>query len=188
MKKMNKALLFDLDGTLFDTSEVNYYAYKKALNEVDGDISLDYYMNNCEGKNYKVFLKSLCSEDQVEYVHKRKVVYYSQFLSEARKNTLLFEMIQAVKNNFQIGVVTTASRKNVMEILEYFGVAELFDIIITKEDVTHTKPDPEAYLKAIERLNLESSLNDVMIFEDSESGLKAAYASGVTNIVRIERF
>jgi len=51
-----------------------------------------------------------------------------------------------------------------------------FDLVITREDVTRRKPDPEAYLLALSRLRL--SAKDTIVFEDSSAGLKAATAAG----------
>lgn len=182
---MDKALLFDLDGTLFDTSYVNYFSYKRALNEVNCDFTFEYYMEKCYGKNYKEFLLALVPNKKVEIIHRKKMEYYSDFLYRARKNRLLLELILQVKGIFSIGLVTTASLKNTNEILRYFQCSNLFDIIVTKEDVVHTKPHPEGYLKAMNSLKVEPQ--NVIIFEDSEIGLKAAADSGA-NIVKIERF
>lgn len=55
----DKLAIFDLDGTLFDTSRVNYLAYKNALNKFDFDIDYTYYKNFCEGKHYCEFLQSI---------------------------------------------------------------------------------------------------------------------------------
>ena len=73
-------------------------------------------------------------------------------------------------------MVTTASKKNVEEILKTFGRFELFDKIFTQEDFKKMKPDPECYLKAMEYFGIKPE--NTIIFEDSESGLKAAELSG----------
>ena len=68
--------------------------------------------------------------------------------------------------------MSSASGWIVNQVLSQLNLSEFFDIIITKEDVTKLKPDPEAYLLALERLSLANS--QVLIFEDSKSGLIAA--------------
>lgn len=66
------------------------------------------------------------------------------------------------------------------EILVIANVSELFDIVIAREDVTHHKPDPEAYVLALERLQAEKT--NTLIFEDSEAGVIAAWLAGCSVI------
>ncbi len=183
MKK--RAMLFDLDGTLFDTTDVNYAAYKKALNEVGCDIDRAYYKECCDGRSYRDFLPQLVLADKVKAVHERKKALYAECLVNARENVFLFDMIERMKAESHIGLVTTASGKNTREILAYFGREALFDVLVCQEDVVHTKPDPEAYRKAMEMLGVTP--DETYIFEDSETGLSAALASGA-HVIKIERF
>ena len=69
-----KLAIFDLDGTLYNTNDVNYYSYKKALNEHNYDIEYDYFCDFCNGRNYKVFIPDLVDnkEDVIEDVHNKK--------------------------------------------------------------------------------------------------------------------
>ena len=180
-----RALLFDLDGTLFDTTGVNYLAYKKALNEVGCDIDMEYYKNCCDGRSYRDFLPKLVPTDKIKVVHERKKNLYADCLGCARENVFLFDLIEKMKAESKIGLVTTASGKNTREILIYFGREELFDVLVCQEDVQNTKPHPEAYQKAMDMLGVSSE--EVYIFEDSEVGMEAALASGA-HVIRIERF
>ena len=68
------------------------------------------------------------------------------------------------------------SIQNVRDILNYFEVNDYFDLILSQEDVTFKKPSPEGFLKAIELAKV--SINDVLIFEDSDVGIEAAKLSG----------
>ena len=73
-----------------------------------------------------------------------------------------------------------ASNRNVMKNVLHATA----DAVVTGEDVNHGKPDPEVYLKAIEKLGCEN-LNEVLVFEDSEVGIKAAEAAGLSNIIKV---
>ena len=57
--KKTKMIICDLDGTLFDTSEVNYQAYKKSLYEIGYELSYSFFIKECYGKHYKEFLSKL---------------------------------------------------------------------------------------------------------------------------------
>lgn len=181
----NKLAIFDMDGTLFDTKDVNYHAYMCAIEECGLKVDIDYifYCEYCNGNNYKNFLPLLVpqiSEEEMEKIHNYKKQVYPRYLKYARKNELLFSIIQNMQNNFKIALVTTASRKNTEDILNTFNEKSRFDLILTQEDVIRTKPDPEGFLLALEKTNIRKK--DAIIFEDSETGIAAAKASGISYV------
>ena len=186
MSTKKKLALFDLDGTLFNTDDVNYMAYKTALAEFSVELDRDYFVNECNGRRYKEFLPVIMGDStHMEEVHEMKKANYGKFLSNARLNKHLFSFIDDMKKDYHIAIVTTASKRNVGEILDHFGVRDVFEYIITQEDMVRSKPDPEGFLKAMEHYNLTPE--DTIIFEDSEVGLQAAVASGAT-VFKVEKF
>lgn len=183
---MKKLALFDLDGTLFDTSEVNYNAYKKALNVFGYDLEHDYFVNNCNGRHYKEFLPIIVDDNEkIELIHKKKKEFYHLFLDEARMNMNLFNLIKLMKQEYYLVVVTTASYENSSDILKRFNVYDWFDDIVTPCDYKKTKPDSEPFLVAIDRFGVDVS--DTIIFEDSDVGIKSAEGTGAT-VFKIQKF
>ena len=148
----NKLALFDLDGTLFNTNEVNYRAYKEALKNFGFNFERDYWYKNCIGRHYKDFLSDINITDEkiLQDIHKLKKQCYPKYLNYAAENRRLFEIIELIKPRYNVALVTTASRKNVEDILKTFDRLNVFDKIFTQEDVTKMKPDPEGYLTANE--------------------------------------
>lgn len=179
------AVLVDLDGTLFDTVTVNAASYRRALEEVGFTVTDEYYAKCCNGGHYKSFLPPLMGGDPdptlLERVHDRKKELYSACLGAARKNEALFALLAAMRPTARLGLVTTGSRRNATEILDYFGCRDWFEVILTSEDVEHNKPDPEGYLRAMELLG--ATPETTMIFEDSSTGLAAARATGAAVFV-----
>lgn len=177
-----KLALFDLDGTLFDTGEVNYWAYKEALQPFGIELEKDYFVSKCNGRHYTEFLPEIMgNSDNLDTVHKAKKIKYAMNLHRARINKHLFELIKLMKENYHIAIVTTASRKNTLDILEYFECLDLFEYIVTQEDITKVKPDPQGFNLAIEHFGVP--VEDTVIFEDSEVGILAARATGATVMV-----
>ena len=184
--KKNKLILCDLDGTLFDTLEVNYYSYKESLNIFNYDIEYDFFLEKCYGKYYKDFLSKLnFNIEEMEKIHGIKKELYSKYLKYAKINKNLFDMLEVMKNFYHIALVTTASKKNTEEILRYFKKRDLFELIISAEDVKNKKPDSEGFVKAMNYFNITPK--DTIIFEDSNSGIEAAIKSGA-NILKVEKF
>lgn len=123
--------------------------------------------------------------EAVERVHDRKRSC-TQLPAHAAPNTSLLAILQADESRRpRPGCVTTGSRKNATEVLEYFHCADWFGVFITGEDVVRSKPDPEGYLKAMAHFGVTPA--ETMIFEDSGPGLEAARASGAT-VYKVEAF
>lgn len=182
MKKKEFLAIFDLDGTLFDTGEVNYCAYRDALLPYNVTLDKEYFVSKCNGRHYTEFLPEIIGSNQwIESIHKAKKAAYVNNLDKAIPNIHLLNMIYAIKEKYYIAVVTTASRQNTMDILRYFRCDGIFDLIITHEDITHLKPEPEGFLKAMSYFGIDPK--HTVVFEDSEVGLFAARATGGSVLV-----
>lgn len=172
---VNKKLaLFDLDGTLFDTNEVNYRAYKEALATFGFNFEHEFWYSNCIGRHYKDFLAdmSITDEKLLKDIHRLKKNCYRNYLNYAKENRHLFEIIDLIKPSYYVALVTTASSQNVADILSTFNRTDTFDKIFTQEDVSKMKPAPECYLKVMDYFKVKPE--DTIIFEDSDVGLAAA--------------
>ena len=174
--------LFDLYGTLFDTSDVNYYDYRDALAPSSVELDREYFQTFCNGRHYTEFLpKIMGNADHIEEVHKRKKNTYAANLPKARANTHLFEMINAMAPVYHLAIVTTASRQNATDILKHFGYGDLFGLLVTQEDITRVKPDPQGFLLAMAHFGMDAE--HTVIFEDSPVGIQAARATGASVMV-----
>lgn len=173
-----KLIIVDLDGTLFDTKDVNYHAYKAAITPYGFDIDYQYYCDFCNGRHYMDFLPQITTEDNetLQAIHKAKKKEYKNYLDKAVLNTGLVDIVRLMHAEYKTAVVTTASRENCFDILNQFDLEEFFDLILTHDDITKSKPDPEGFLKAMNYFNVKPE--ETIIFEDSEVGLEAAERSG----------
>ena len=178
-----KLMMIDLDGTLFDTKEINYRAYKEALESYGFEIDYNYYCKFCNGRHYTDFLPQITTDDEsiLLDMHKRKKEVYSKYLSYGRVNQMLVDLIRSRDMSCKAALVTTASKQNTFDILNKFNLMDLFDLILTHEDITKSKPDPEGFLKAMKLFNVEA--RDCLIFEDSSVGIEAAEKTGATVFV-----
>lgn len=183
----NKLAIFDLDGTLFDTRDVNFESYKLALKKYGYELEYEFFCEECNGMSYKKFLPDIIKNNDVsiDVVHKLKKELYSSNLNKARVNEHLFNLIELIKDEYYISIVTTASKKNCTEILDYFNKMNLFDLIIAYEDIENAKPDPEGFIKAMEYFDIEPK--ETIIFEDSKVGVEAANNSSA-NVFIVNRF
>jgi beta-phosphoglucomutase len=182
-----RALQFDLDGTLIDSAEANYSAYARALHEVGAIVEPSEVARRAAGRQWREFLPELLASAGVERepgeVARRKGEIYRDMMGELRLNSPLLALAASVRPIMKTVLVTTASADNVGAILKHFGLGEAFDFVVTGDDVSRHKPDPEAYRLALARLALDPA--DCVAFEDSDVGVASATAAGIA-VVRVE--
>ena len=174
-----KLLIVDLDGTLFDTKDVNYYAYKEAILPYGYNLEYQYYCEFCNGRHYTDFLPQVTTTNKtiLSAIHNAKKKAYSKYLNKAVLNRGLVDIIKALrKSGYKTAVVTTASKENCKEILDVFNITDIFDLVLTHDDIETVKPDPEGFLKAMQYFKAEPK--ETIIFEDSDVGIEAAKRSG----------
>lgn len=143
-------------------------------------MSRDDYAGKCVGRKYTDFLPDMypdLSLAELEGIHEEKQRAYASFLGHASKNEVLVSFLREIKPTCGICLVTTASRRNALDLLERFGMLELFDGFVFGEDVEQGKPSPEAYLKAMDLMGADA--DRCIAIEDSEAGLASARAAGL---------
>jgi HAD superfamily hydrolase (TIGR01509 family) len=178
------ALLFDLDGTLVDTRAANYAAYAAALAEIGVEIDEAAFNTLADGRNWRWFLPRILGPEahQSPAVAARKIELYSDLVGQARPNPQMIALARAARGHVPTAVVTTASAANAGAVLERHGLAGLFDLVVSGDDVTRHKPDPEAYALAAARLGVSPAR--CLAFEDSDAGAASATAAGVA-VIRV---
>ena len=181
--KKTKLAMVDLDGTLVFTLEANALAYRRALEEYGFTLTREDYAARCDGRAYRDFLPEIMGDGNpdIEAVHDRKIALYGKCLTAARLNLPLLDILRGLRAEYILALVTTASRKNVENVLQRFALADFFDVVVTQEDVRRAKPDPACYNDLIARLGIPRE--NCLIFEDSASGVAAALASGCQTLV-----
>lgn len=178
------AIITDFDGTLVNTFESNYCAYKEAFEKYGYSITEEQY-KECFGLRYD----GLCERFNIKDEHKQlikdlKKEVYPKYFDKLKLNTYLMMIINAAKNmNIKICIASTASKENLYNVLNHFNIEKYFDLIITGEDVKFGKPNPEVYNIALNKLDCKS--DEAIVFEDSDVGCLAAYDAGI-NYIKID--
>jgi beta-phosphoglucomutase len=183
-----KALLVDLDGTLVDTAEANFAAYRAALGEYGVNLTREWWDANGFGRNWREFLPALLdgnSNVAPAEVAARKTDLYPNYVAATLVNEPLVRLIRLLKASLRVALVTSASRSAAALLLEVHDLRSLFDEVVTGDDVTVHKPAPLAFTLAAERLGVRP--DECMIIEDSEAGIAAAAAFGAPCLV-VENF
>lgn len=180
---MIRAIIADLDGTLVDTFEANFRAYQKAFSKVGMQLTSERY-GECFGYRYDRFMQEMDVTDKAiaDTIKELKKEYYPEYFQYLRPNTALINLIAGVKAmGGRTAIASTARKENLMNVINYFGIAHHFDLIFAGIDVKNGKPDPEIYIKAMTALGVTPE--ETLIFEDSQVGIDAARASGASYMI-----
>ena len=178
-----KLILLDFDGTLADTRMANGRAYIQALSEVGIDISIDKYAAKYFGMRCREFLSDVGieSDEDACKLRRRKVEIYPNYFDSVRLNTPLWEWCQMMRTmGAKVWIVSTGHIDNITNVMRHLNIINGVDGIISGDDVTLPKPNPECFLRAMEIEGVTP--HETIIFEDSEIGLEAAERSGAAYV------
>ena len=182
-----KAYLFDCDGTVADSMPLHYVAWKKALGEHGCEFPEDvfYAWGGMPAAEIAATLSaqqglSLVAE---EVAHRKEALYY-ELLHELRAVPEVLEQIESNcsrgTGKLPMAVVSGSTRDSVTRSLEVLGILDKFDTLVCAGDYTRSKPDPEPFLVAAERLGVAPA--NCLVFEDTEMGIQAATAAGMASV------
>ena len=177
------AVVFDLDGVLIDATEWHYEALNRALALFGYTITRYEHLSAYDGLPTRKKLGMLSVEKELPatlhgLIYRIKQLYTRE---EIRTNCRpVFEkeyMVSRLKREgYRLAVCSNAIRDSVELMVRGSGLYEYFEFLLSNEDVSRPKPDPEMYLKALERLGCRPE--EVVIVEDAAPGVEAARRSG----------
>lgn len=175
-----KAVLWDLDGVLVDSTRFHYEAYRKLLAEPGRDISFDDF-RNLIGLRNETILQRLFGElppQEVERLGERKEEFFRELIAgnvEALPGAA--GLVRRLRESgVLMAIVSSTPRANIELILGSLRLAEAFAAVVGAEDASRGKPHPEGFLTAAERL--EVAPVDCVVLEDAPEGIQGAKAAG----------
>ena len=185
---MIKAVIFDLDGVIVSTDDCHFRAWKRMADE-EG-IYFDRGINNrLRGVSRMASLDIVLERSKREYSERekqelaeRKNEYYKELICELTPDDILPGVMDKLENLKENGIKIAigSSSKNTPIILKQIGLDGYFDAVSDGNNITHSKPDPEVFLKAAEMLNIPPE--DCMIVEDADAGIEAGKRAGMKTL------
>jgi len=179
-----KMIIFDLDGVLVDACEWHRVALNESLKQISNyEISMDEHISTFNGIPTRKKLKILSERGVIQPALEDQIYELKQYKTLEiikRDATIREEKIDLIKElrskNIKVACFTNSIRQTATLMLKKTGIIDLFDVIITNQDVQEPKPSPEGYNKIINMYNFDK--NEIIIIEDSPKGIQAAKSSG----------
>jgi HAD superfamily hydrolase (TIGR01509 family) len=166
------AFFFDLDGTIVLTDDIYFSVWFEILKEYNLTLTNEMFKNYIQGNNDDYVLKTLLPNMSIELekISEKKDLGFIENISKLNVINGAEKFISSLKRlGHKCCIVTNCNRRVANYIINYIGFDKYVDFIISSDDCLHGKPNPEPYLKALEKCNI--SCNKSIIFEDSKTGI-----------------
>lgn len=181
-----RAVLWDLDGTLADSGDYHWRSWRDTMQAEGLTVTYEQFLESFGQKNDRILATWLgpdASPEQIVRIADAKEALYRHF---ARTEGLValpgaVEWVERMRTEgWRQAIASSAPRENVIVMLEAVGLASLMDAVISAEDVTRGKPDPQVFLMAAERVGVPPER--CIVVEDAAAGIEAARRAGMRSV------
>jgi beta-phosphoglucomutase family hydrolase len=175
-----KALIFDLDGTLADTMPVHFLAYKNILVEYGIEFTPEIFATLAGVPAVQTIEKlneRFGTNMNAEKVGHFKEEEYEKIMHKMKPIEPVIELVKKYHGKMPMAVGTGGYHRLAWKTMNILGLEKYFDVLVSSNDITHPKPDPETFLKCAELLGVDPI--DCEVFEDADLGIQAAEAGGM---------
>lgn len=180
----DRGVIFDLDGVLIDTGELHHQAWKDTAVREGFDMTDEFFSRTFGMQNHQVIPMLIEGVERAE-VDRISEEKEARFRELAAKGICLLEgaepLLHALrKQGYRTAVGSSTLRKNLDMVMTHTGAGHLFDALVWGEDVERSKPAPDTFLRAAEKLDLDPVR--CVVLEDAAAGVEAGKTAGMAVI------
>jgi beta-phosphoglucomutase-like phosphatase (HAD superfamily) len=183
-----RAVLFDMDGVLIDARDWHYEALNLALAPFGLEIDRDAHLATFDGLPTRTKLDMLSKSRALprglhNFVNSMKQRYTGDMVRQRCHPVFQhqFALARLKGAGYKLAVCSNSVRQSLELMMRRAGLGGFLDLMVSNEDVSRPKPDPEMYLLAMSKLGLSPA--ECLIVEDNDHGVRAARASGAHVLV-----
>jgi beta-phosphoglucomutase len=180
---MTGAVLWDMDGTLVDSEEYHWLSWRDTMQSEGITITHDQFLKTFGQRNDSIlpqWLHAGATPESIVRIGDSKEELYRNLVHQGRIQPLpgVMDWVHRLREQgWRQAVASSAPRKNIEVVLEALGLTGFFDALVSAEDVTAGKPDPQVFQKGAERLEMPPSR--CIVVEDAVPGVEAARRAGM---------
>ncbi len=185
---MKKTIVFDFDGTVADTLPVCFYAFQQVFYKFDGlDLSEEDILSMFGPTEEAIIEQNLRNHPKVnDAISHYLKTYQEKHVEYVKPLFPLHELLADIKKaGHQIAILTGKGRRSLEISLDQLGLHGLFDMLVSGDDVTRPKPDPQGLYIIMKELGAKA--NDMLMIGDSDADIEAGLRAKVQT-VRVDWF
>jgi beta-phosphoglucomutase len=182
---MTSAIIFDFNGTLSDDEPIMCEIFIELFTEHGKPLSAQEYYDELAGLSDPEIVRTWLGEDHpdVDEVIAERINRYRAAVGDGSSiHEHVREAVRYAAEHVPLAICSGAARAEIEPVVEAAGLAECFRVIVSSDDVTRGKPDPEGYLST---LRLLGDPRGALVFEDTEAGITSAKAAGLRVIAKL---
>jgi beta-phosphoglucomutase family hydrolase len=176
-----KGVIFDMDGTLIESTEADYLAWKRLFADYQKPLSYEDYFPLLGAKSAVVVQsRLLLNEAQTKIALAKKLKYFTEIITKSGIQPVPFavKLLQHLQQyDLKIALATSSRSEKMKMVLKLTGLVHYFEVIVTGEEVNRSKPAPDIFLMAAKKLKLQPE--QCLVIEDAINGIKAAKNAGM---------
>ncbi|MDH3444140.1 MAG: HAD family phosphatase [Deltaproteobacteria bacterium] len=190
---MLRAVIFDFNGIIVDDEPIHFELFQKVLGEEGIELTEEAYYARYLGfddrgafsAGYRENNRPLSSKQLAELIHRKAVYYHEAIKDHATIFPGVNELVTDLARRLPLAVASGALRQEIETILSTAGLLNHFRVIVSAEDVSRGKPEPEIFLKVLAKLNAGHAggnpikAGECVVIEDSKEGIKGAKSAGM---------
>ena len=179
---MLQAAIFDMDGVIVDSHPIHKKAWRRFLDSVGKEVQEEDLAFILDGRKKEDILRHFLGELSVEEIHRLGHEKEMLFRAEARADLRPVQGVEQLldglsRAKIKLGVASSGSDSRVHFVLRKLRFLDYFAAIVAGDDVAAGKPDPAIFQLTSQKLNVAPE--EILVFEDSVSGVSAAKAAGM---------
>lgn len=180
-----KAIIFDMDGVIFDTEMIYLKVWSDVFEKYGYQMTKEIYasvLGTGRENVKKVFLNHFGSDLPIDDMYREKDENLTKEIEKGVPLKLgILEILEYLKeNNFRIALATSAISKRAFKQLKQANIESFFNAVVCRDEVRETKPNPDIFLKAADKLMVRPE--ECIVIEDSSAGIEAAFKAGMLPI------
>jgi len=182
---MIKAVIFDMDGVVSDTELDRFKLLRELLKEKGCELSEEEYFKSIMGRKssgqlLKIFGAKLSEDEVDEIINKRREACRKNPEKHIKPVPGILPLCKELTGKYELAIVSSAVRNSMELTIRHLDLEDYFKIVVSADDVEELKPNPEPYLKAANKLELESE--ECVAIEDTKTGIASAKSAGMACI------
>jgi len=191
-KIMLRAVVFDFDGIIVDSEPLHYRAFQKVLEPLGAGFSWAEYIERYMGfddrdafrEAFKVSGIALSAERLAELIALKASLFHEVASEGVTAYSGVINLIKSISGTIPLAICSGALRSDIEPVLQMLSLSDLFDCMITAEDVPASKPDPASYRLVVKKLQQMFPQNEItaaeaVAIEDTPAGITSAKGAGL---------